>query len=111
MRVRGLEIILLTPLIFPATVNAEYAEMTASSAYCKAEIRAGQYGNGQAESLPTIYAGKTAQGQVWTMPEGIRICARREAIPGNCDTPVANGWSCISPVVGISEGQVVKGSF
>jgi hypothetical protein len=92
-------------------VCAEYGVMTAGNDYCKAEIRAGQYGTGNPESLPLRYGpGPVRAGTPFQEGEGVRICARREGTPNNCAS-AAGPWLCVSPTAGISEGTPVRNTY
>lgn len=98
-------------LAVPLIAHAEYAVMIAASSYCKAEVKSGPFGSGDANSLPTtLHTGPVNAGDSFRQGEGVRICARRSGDPANCNSGLTN-WFCISPSAGISTGQPVNGSF
>jgi len=89
---------------------AEYPVLTATSAYARAEVRAGPYGTGSPENLVLIHNGSAAAGQQWRADEGQRICGRRSGNPSDPASPLGP-WYCISSYADISPGQPTYGNF
>lgn len=100
----------LAILFGPITASAEYALMVAADNYCKAEIRIGEYGNGNPESLPIKYSGSVTKGQTWSGAEGLRVCARRSGNGVDCSSGLTN-WYCISPYKDLDQGKARSGEF
>lgn len=98
-------------MVVMTQAHAEYGVMIAGNDYCKAEIRAGKFGNANAAQLPLIYSGPVQKNAFFKQGEGIRICARREGMPGDCNSPVSNNWLCVSPYADLSVGEPVENTF
>jgi hypothetical protein len=90
-----------------------FPKLVANDNYQKADIRdmgIGDQNYGSPENAPVIYQGACNTGQEFAGAEGQRLCARREAIPGNPNTPYGN-WVGCSGVAGIQEGEPVATGF
>ncbi len=88
-----------------------YPVLIAGSNYVKVDVRNMGNNFGPPDNMPVFYQGPAYSGQEFTGIEGGRLCARREAIPGNPNSPYTNQWFCASGFTDTEVGEPVTTTF
>lgn len=103
-----MRLISLGLMLGSASVFASYPEAMTTRDFCDLEVRLGEYGNGQPQSLPVHHRGPAKQGRVFTGSEGQYMCWRRENNPGVCTSGFSPSYNCVKGWMGIEDGQPAK---